>query len=121
MLVVLRALQPLVGPWWPAARVFTLLADGVTAALVGWIGRELYGRRGGLTAGLIYGANPLALVSGVRVGQDSLITVLGMAGLALLVTMHSRSRGHFGMKGRWAGLLWRQAEGRSDGKRRYGF
>jgi hypothetical protein len=88
-LVLYRALQPLIALWWPLARVFSLLVDSVTAALVWKIGLALYGRRGGLAAGLVYGASPLALISAVRVGQDPLITFLGVAGLALLVTQRS--------------------------------
>ena len=40
-------------------------------------------------AGVLYAVNPLALVSSSRVGQDPLITLLGVAGLALLLTRSS--------------------------------
>jgi hypothetical protein len=88
-LVVYGALHPLIALWWPAARIFSLLIDSATALLVWRIGLDLYGRRGALAAGLVYGASPLALISAVRVGQDPLITFLGVAGIAILVTRPS--------------------------------
>lgn len=92
MLVLLRGVQPAIALWWPSARVLTLLADTGTAVLTWRIALVLYERRTALIAGLLYGASPLALVSGVRVGQDPLITLLGLAGLALLLTGQSHRR-----------------------------
>jgi hypothetical protein len=92
ILVILRVIQPLITLWWPVARILMLMADSLTALLTWRIALALYGRRGALAAGLLYGASPVALVSGVRVGQDSLMTTLGIAGLALLVTSASASR-----------------------------
>ena len=89
-LVIFRLLQPLIGEWWPLARVFTLFIDSITAVLVWFAGRLLYGRREALAAGLLYAASPLALISAVRVGQDPLITSLLVAGVVLLLAQPSR-------------------------------
>ncbi len=89
MLVLLRAVEPLTALWWPLARGMMLVIDSATAGLVWYLGRRLYGSRGGLAAGLLYALNPLALIAAVRVGQDSLITALGMAGLVLLLSDRS--------------------------------
>jgi hypothetical protein len=85
-LVLYGVLQPLIQLWWPLARVLSIMLDSGTAVLVWWIGSRVYGRRGGLVGGLIYGASPLALVTTAHVSQDTLITFFGMAGLAALVT-----------------------------------
>jgi len=90
MLVLLRAVEPLTALWWPLARGMMLVIDSATAGLVWYLGRRLYGSRGGLAAGLLYALNPLALIAAVRVGQDSLITALGMGGLVLLLTSRSQ-------------------------------
>ncbi len=79
-------LQPIVSLWWPLARITTLLIDSLTAVMVWRIGVLVYGRRQGLAAGLIYGASPIALLAAVRVGQDPMITALGMAGLLILLS-----------------------------------
>ncbi len=89
MLVLLRAVEPLTALWWPLARGMVLVIDSATAGLVWYLGRRLYGSRGGLAAGLLYAANPLALIAAVRVGQDSIITAVGMAGLVLLLSDRS--------------------------------
>src|SRR5579884_1855970 len=85
ILVALRVLQPLVSAWWPSARILSSLLDSCTAVLVWAVGRNLYGDRTSVAAGLLYAISPVALISGVRVGQDPIITFLGVAGLALLV------------------------------------
>lgn len=89
ILVILRVLTPIVTVWWPSARVLMMLVDTTTAVLTWRIGTGLYGRRGGLAAGLLYGASPLALVSGTRVEQDTLITALGVGGLSCLLLIPS--------------------------------
>lgn len=89
MLVLLRTVEPLTALWWPLARGMMLVIDTATAGLVWYLGRRLYGSRGGVAAGLLYALNPLALIAAVRVGQDSVITALGMAGLVLLLINHS--------------------------------
>jgi hypothetical protein len=91
MLYLTAALQPLVGLWWPVARIVTLFADSLTAVLVWRIGKELYGDRKAVVAGIIYGASPIPLVSAVRLGPDPIITLLGVAGLALLLANRSRT------------------------------
>lgn len=83
------ALTPLTDRWWPFARIFTALADTVTTVLVFLCGSRLWTRRVGLIAGILYAANPVALVSASRVGQDPIITLLGMAGIALLLWRRS--------------------------------
>jgi hypothetical protein len=88
-LVILRALEPLTHFWWPSARIFTVLVDTGTAVMVWRTALQIYDRRTALLAGLLYGLSPLALVSAVRIGQDPLITALGVLGLMLLVTRHS--------------------------------
>ncbi|MDQ2745298.1 MAG: glycosyltransferase family 39 protein [Chloroflexota bacterium] len=85
MLVLLRAVEPLTALWWPLARGMMLVIDSATAGLIWYLGRRLYGSRGGLAAGLLYALNPLALIAAVRVGQDSLVTALGLGGLVLLL------------------------------------
>lgn len=90
VLVLYRMLHPLVNWWWPSARIVIMLIDTVTAALVWRIGMALYGRSTALVAGLLYGASPLALISAVRVGQDPIITALGIAGVAILLLIPSR-------------------------------
>jgi len=81
--------RQLIGWWWPSARMVVVLIDSITALLVWRIGTLLYGRRGALAAGLLYAASPIALLAAVRVGQDSLITALGLAGLLLLLSVRS--------------------------------
>lgn len=105
ILVTLRVLQPIVAVWWPAARVLTILADVGTALLTWRIGLRIYGRRGGLAAGLLYGASPLVLIAGVRIGQDPLITTLGLGGLALVLLSQSR-RGAVGAGISLALAIW---------------
>lgn len=89
VLVLLRALQPLVSWWWPSARMLMLMVDSMSAILVWRIGTLLYGRKEGLAAGLLYAASPVALLAAVRIGQDSLITALALIGLFLLVSLRS--------------------------------
>lgn len=84
-LVLLRAIEPLTSIWWPVARIATSAADSATATLVFFIGFRVFDKRAGFAAGLVYAASPLALISGVRVGQDPLITALGTLAMALLV------------------------------------
>lgn len=90
ILVLVRLLQPMIGSWWPAARLLSVLADTGTAVLVWVIARRLFDTRTALAAGLLYALSPLALTSAARIGQDPLITLLGVAGLALLITSASR-------------------------------
>jgi hypothetical protein len=90
VLMLMRLLQPVVGLWWPAARLVSVVADTGTAILVWVIARRLFDERAALAAGLLYALSPLALTSSARIGQDPLITLLGVAGLALLVTSSSR-------------------------------
>lgn len=85
VLVLFRALQPLLSHWWPAGRIFVMLVDAGTAGLVFRLGTRIWGRREGLVAGLVYAVSPLALISAVRVNQDSLFTFLGLLGLVLLI------------------------------------
>jgi 4-amino-4-deoxy-L-arabinose transferase-like glycosyltransferase len=85
ILVILRAAQAIIGMWWPAARVLVLVVDSVSALLVWRIATACFGRREALAAGLLYAASPLALLGGVRVGQDPLVTMLGLAGLLALL------------------------------------
>jgi len=89
VLVIFRLLEPLTGIWWPAARLTMLVLDGLTALMVWRVGTLIYGSTGGLAAGLFYAANPVALVSAVRVGQDAPITALGVAGLLVLLSTRS--------------------------------
>lgn len=89
VLVLFRLLQPLVTWWWPSGRMVVLLIDSGTAVLVWRIGSLLYGRREGLVAGLVYGTSPIAILGAVRIGQDPLITALGVAGLLLLLSLRS--------------------------------
>lgn len=91
MLLLFRVLTPLTAWWWPSARVFVLLVDTVTAVMVWRLGTLLYSRRTALAAGLLYGASPLALVCAVRIGQDPIITALGVGGLLLLLSTRSHA------------------------------
>jgi hypothetical protein len=88
-LVLFGGLEPLTRLWWPFARIVTLLLDSITAVLVWRIAATLYDRRTAVLAGLLYACSPLALISSVRVGQDPIITLLGMTGLMVLVTRRS--------------------------------
>ncbi len=90
ILVLLRLLQPVISLWWPAARLVSVVADASTAVLVWIIARRLFDARAALAGGLLYAFSPLALTSSARIGQDPLITLLGIAGLALLITSTSR-------------------------------
>lgn len=90
ILLLVQALQPVVAGWWPAARLVSVVADTGTAILVWLIARRLFDSRTALGAGLLYALSPLALTSSARIGQDPLITLLGVAGLALLLTSTSR-------------------------------
>ena len=89
ILVVLRLLDPLTILWWPLARLLDVVVDSVTATLIWRLGVHFYGRRPALAAGILYAANPVALVSAVRVDQEVMMTALGMAGLTLLLTKRS--------------------------------
>ncbi|GAC1327542.1 MAG: hypothetical protein NVSMB22_19060 [Chloroflexota bacterium] len=105
VLVLFRLLQPLTTWWWPLGRVAMILIDTVTAVCVWRIGTLLYGRREGLAAGLLYAASPLALICSVRVGQDPIITALGVGGLLLLLS--TRSQGGAALAGVCLGLaVW---------------
>ena len=84
-LVWLRSIEPVTSLWWPGARILTSLIDSATAVMVFVVGCRVFDRRTGTAAGLVYAASPLALISSVRVGQDPLITALGMLGLTVLV------------------------------------
>jgi 4-amino-4-deoxy-L-arabinose transferase-like glycosyltransferase len=64
-----------------------VVVDTGTAILVWVIGRTLFDRRTALAAGLLYALSPLALISSARIGQDPVITFLGIGGLALLVRL----------------------------------
>ncbi len=86
ILVLVGALNWLTGWWWPAARIVDLLLDSITAVLVWRMGLRLYDARTARMAGILYAANPIVLVSAVRVDQESIITLLSVAGLALLLS-----------------------------------
>lgn len=86
VLMLFRAVQPVVGAWWPAGRMLVSVIDSVTALLVWRIGTLLYSRREALAAGLLYAVSPIPLLAAVRIGQDTLITALGTAGLLLLLS-----------------------------------
>jgi Dolichyl-phosphate-mannose-protein mannosyltransferase len=85
-LAVLRLIEPATAVWWPAARLLSILIDVSTACIVFKLGTLLWDRRGALASGLIYSLSPLAMVSAVRVGQDPMITMLGMGGLLALLS-----------------------------------
>jgi hypothetical protein len=89
MAIFLRALDPLTMIWWPVARLAISLIDCVTAICVWRLATHLYGRRIGLVAGVIYAAQPIAVLSAVRVGEDPIVTALGMSGLTCLVVGRS--------------------------------
>lgn len=89
ILVLMRALQPLIAGWWPVGRLVSVFADTTTAALVWVIGQRIFTPRSALAAGLLYALSPLALISSARIGQDPLMTLLGVAGLALLLRFRS--------------------------------
>jgi hypothetical protein len=90
MLVILGGLQPVINAWWPFARLFIVTVDVTTAFLVWRIATAIYTRREALAAGLIYAASPIALLGSVRVGQDPLVTMLGMAGVLALLYRPTR-------------------------------
>lgn len=89
ILVVLRGINPLTHLWWPSARALTALVDTGSAVMVWKIGGLLWGRREALAAGILYALSPLALVSATRVGQEPLITALGLLGLVVLLSQPS--------------------------------
>lgn len=91
VLLFFRYLQPVVGLWWPSARIIVALLDTATALFVWRIGRHLHGGREGRIAGLLYAANPLALVCGVRVVQDPIVTALGMGALCIFLLRRSHA------------------------------
>ena len=90
-LVLLRLLEPLTSAWWPIARLVMMAIDTATAGLVWYVGTLLYDRRSAFVAGLLYAFNPVALISAVRVGQDPVLTFLGVAGLAILLSKRSHT------------------------------
>ncbi|MGI8826109.1 MAG: ArnT family glycosyltransferase [Chloroflexota bacterium] len=90
ILVLYRAIEPLTNIWWPLARALTIGVDGATTVLVWRLGKTLYGDHVALFAGLVYAFSPLALIASVRVGQDPVLTLLGMLGLWLLVELPSQ-------------------------------
>lgn len=89
ILIVLATLDPLTTLWWPLVRLIDVLLDSCTAVLVWYIARTLYERRAALIAGILYVASPVVLISAVRVDQEVLITALGTAALALLISRRS--------------------------------
>lgn len=89
ILVLFAALEPLLSHWWPSGRVLTMAVDACSAGLVFRLGLHLWGRREGIAAGLLYAVSPLALISAVRINQDSFFTFLGLLGLVLLVERRS--------------------------------
>jgi 4-amino-4-deoxy-L-arabinose transferase-like glycosyltransferase len=89
VLVFFRLLQPLTALWWPFARGAALLIDCGSAVLVWRIGCLLFDRRTALAAGLIYAASPIPLLAAARVGQDSIITAIGLLGLLALLVKRS--------------------------------
>lgn len=89
VLALFAILQPLTHVWWPTARIIMVGVDSISAVLVWRVGLLLYSRREALFAGLLYGLSPVALISAVRVGQDPLITALGLAGVYLLLSEES--------------------------------
>src|SRR5579875_1286831 len=89
MLVILRLLNPLVSLWWPAARIVGMVVDSLTAVLVWRLGLQVYGRREALAAGILYAANPVALITSVRVLQEPYLTFAGVAALTVLLTRRS--------------------------------
>jgi 4-amino-4-deoxy-L-arabinose transferase-like glycosyltransferase len=91
VLVILGGFQPVIGAWWPLARAFIVAADVASALLVWRIATIIYDRRGALAAGLIYAASPIALLGSVRVGQDPLITLFGLAGMLALLSRPGRA------------------------------
>ena len=90
-LVLLREIAPITALWWPLARIAMSVIDAVTATLIFYIGVRVFDLRTGFAAGIAYAASPLALISGVRVGQDPLVTALGTAAI-LLLTLPARKR-----------------------------
>jgi len=88
-LIILRALNPLITLWWPSARIAGMLVDSLTAVVVWRLGRQLYGRKEALAAGLIYAANPVAMITSVRVLQEPYVTFAGVAALTLLLARRS--------------------------------
>jgi hypothetical protein len=91
-LALLRGIEPLTALWWPLARIASSAIDSATAAMVFFVGSRMFDRRTGVAAGLVYAASPLALVSSVRVGQDPLITAIGMLGITALVVGPEKRR-----------------------------
>ncbi|MGH2443263.1 MAG: ArnT family glycosyltransferase [Chloroflexota bacterium] len=90
-LVFFGALQPLISVWWPAGRGAMIIIDSITAVIVWRIGCMVFGRRQGAAAGIIYALSPIALLASVRIGQDPIITFLGIAGVLILLSFPSRS------------------------------
>lgn len=88
-LLALRAIEPLTAWWWPWARVLTAAIDSGTTVMVAMIAHALWGRRESVAAGAVYALSPLALVTSTRVGQDPLITALGILGLLVLLRYES--------------------------------
>jgi hypothetical protein len=86
MLVGLSLLEPLTHLWWPAARVVMIFLDALTTGIVWRLGLAAWDRKTAVLAGLFYAFSPVALISAVRVGQDPVITLLGLTGLCILVT-----------------------------------
>lgn len=111
VLVLFRLIEPITSLWWPLGRLLMIPVDSVTAVLVWYIARLMYVRsdstdaspplplsssaspepvrKVALAAGLLYAGSPLALISSVRVSQDALITMLGVAGIAFLLARPS--------------------------------
>ncbi|HLJ67656.1 MAG TPA: glycosyltransferase family 39 protein [Chloroflexota bacterium] len=89
VLVLFGQLQSLVNLWWPSGRIMLMLIDSITAVMVWRIGRILYSDRVAFAAGMLYGASPIPLLAAVHIGQDSLITALGVAGLLCLLLRRS--------------------------------
>lgn len=90
LLVLLRLFDPLIGLWWPLARLLEIAADTITAACIWRLGRILFDARTAVLAALLYAVQPIALLSAVRVGPDPIITMLGFVGLTGLLAGRSQ-------------------------------
>jgi hypothetical protein len=91
ILVIFRALEPLTAAWWPLGRSISVVLDAATTGLVFTIGQAIYGRRAAYAAGILYAFSPVALISSARIGQDPIITFLGVASVTILLAS-ARSR-----------------------------
>ena len=87
-------------PWILGARLGQAVIGALTVAAVYWLGRRLWGGRGGLVAAGILALDPRFIVETGGIYTETFFTGLLVTGLAVYVVGHQRAQT------RWYALAW---------------